>query len=127
MTAVRTVEPDHDATPVSEEQQPASRRAGPVATVLLVPVRFYRKWISPALPPSCRFTPSCSAYAVEALTTHGALRGTWLTARRLLRCGPWHPGGYDPVPERRSRQADPLDTAEPAASTQPTRQIPVKE
>src|SRR5437660_86550 len=74
-------------------------RPGPVAWVLLVPVRVYRRFISPILPPSCRFHPSCSAYAVEALTKHGALRGSWLALRRLLRCGPWHPGGYDPVPE----------------------------
>jgi uncharacterized protein len=79
-----------------------SRKAGPVARVLLVPVNFYRRWISPVLPPSCRFEPSCSAYAVEALTVHGALRGSWLAVRRLLRCGPWHPGGYDPVPPHRN-------------------------
>ncbi|MFC4854894.1 membrane protein insertion efficiency factor YidD [Actinophytocola glycyrrhizae] len=84
------------------EHGTATRRPGPVARVLLVPVNFYRRWISPVLPPSCRFEPSCSAYAVEALTTHGALRGFWLTVRRLLRCGPWHPGGYDPVPEKQS-------------------------
>jgi putative membrane protein insertion efficiency factor len=64
-------------------------------------VGVYRRWISPLLPPSCRFHPSCSAYAAEALTVHGALRGSWLALRRLLRCGPWHPGGYDPVPPRR--------------------------
>lgn len=73
-------------------------RPGLAARVLLAPVRGYRKWISPVLPPSCRFYPSCSAYAVEAITTHGALRGLWLAVRRLLRCGPWHPGGLDPVP-----------------------------
>jgi putative membrane protein insertion efficiency factor len=76
-------------------------RPGAVARVLLAPVHGYRKWISPVLPPACRFHPSCSAYAVEALTEHGALRGTWLALRRLLRCGPWHPGGLDPVPPRR--------------------------
>jgi putative membrane protein insertion efficiency factor len=81
---------------------PATRRPGPVAWLLLLPVRFYRRVISPLLPPSCRFYPSCSAYAVEALTVHGALRGTWLTLRRLARCGPWHPGGLDPVPPRRT-------------------------
>lgn len=76
-------------------------RPGPVASALLFVVNIYRRWISPFLPPSCRFTPSCSAYAVDALTTHGALRGSWLALRRLLRCGPWHPGGWDPVPPRR--------------------------
>ena len=90
---------------MAEPSHPAddAPRPGPIARVLLVLVRFYRTWISPLLPPSCRFEPSCSAYAVDALSTHGALRGTWLTVRRLLRCGPWHPGGWDPVPPRRSR------------------------
>lgn len=83
------------------EQERASARPGPVAWVLLLPVHAYRRFISPFLPPSCRFEPSCSAYAVEALTVHGALRGCWLTLRRLLRCGPWHSGGWDPVPPRR--------------------------
>jgi uncharacterized protein len=98
----------------TEDQAAPKRKAGPVARVLLVPINFYRKWISPALPPSCRFEPSCSAYAVEALTTHGALRGFWLTVRRLLRCGPWHPGGYDPVPPRHTDLDEPatdVDTA----------------
>ncbi|HWC80151.1 MAG TPA: membrane protein insertion efficiency factor YidD [Pseudonocardiaceae bacterium] len=63
-------------------------------------VNFYRRWISPLLPPACRFHPSCSAYAAEALMVHGAVRGTGLAVRRLLKCGPWHPGGYDPVPPR---------------------------
>ncbi len=76
----------------------APTEPGTVARLLLALVGFYRRFISPALPPSCRFTPSCSAYAVEALRTHGALRGSWSTLRRLLRCGPWHPGGHDPVP-----------------------------
>ena len=74
-------------------------RPGPVAYVLLLPIRFYRKFISPFLPPSCRFYPSCSAYAVEALTRFGAARGSYLAARRLLRCGPWSDPGRDPVPE----------------------------
>jgi len=73
-------------------------RRSTLARVALTAVRAYRRWISPARPPACRFTPSCSAYAVEAIERHGALRGGWLTARRLLRCGPWHPGGHDPVP-----------------------------
>lgn len=79
------------------------RRPSPFAWVLLAPVYVYRKVISPFLPQLCRFYPSCSAYAVEALTEHGLFRGGWLTLRRLLRCGPWHPGGLDPVPPRRNR------------------------
>jgi putative membrane protein insertion efficiency factor len=66
--------------------------------VLLAVVRFYRTAISPALAPSCRYTPSCSAYAVEAIELHGAGRGSWLALRRLLRCHPFHAGGHDPVP-----------------------------
>jgi len=86
------------AAPIEE---PAGKtRPGPVAWVLLLPIRFYRKAISPFLPPACRFYPSCSAYAVEALTRHGAGRGSYLAARRLLRCGPWTPPGRDPVPEK---------------------------
>jgi uncharacterized protein len=61
-------------------------------------VRGYRYFISPLLPPACRFHPNCSAYAELALERHGAMRGGWLAARRLCRCGPWHPGGFDPVP-----------------------------
>jgi putative membrane protein insertion efficiency factor len=61
-------------------------------------VQGYRWLVRPLLPPACRFHPSCSEYAEEALARHGAWRGSWLTARRLCRCGPWHPGGYDPVP-----------------------------
>ena len=61
-------------------------------------IRGYQAAISPLLPPSCRFHPSCSQYALEAVTRHGALRGSWLAARRLARCHPFHPGGYDPVP-----------------------------
>lgn len=68
------------------------------ARVLVAPIRFYQRFISPVIPPSCRFTPSCSEYAVQALQIHGAWRGTWLALRRLLRCAPWHPGGWDPVP-----------------------------
>lgn len=61
-------------------------------------VRLYRYLLAPLLAPACRFHPSCSAYADEAIDVHGALKGGWLTARRLCRCGPWHPGGLDPVP-----------------------------
>ncbi|WP_083915558.1 membrane protein insertion efficiency factor YidD [Demetria terragena] len=69
-------------------------------TPLVVIVRFYQKWISPMTPPTCRFTPSCSAYALTALRRHGLLRGTWLAIRRVLRCHPWNPGGVDHVPPR---------------------------
>ena len=61
-------------------------------------VRAYRYALSPMLPPACRFHPSCSEYAEQALERHGALRGSWLAARRVCRCGPWHDGGCDPVP-----------------------------
>lgn len=67
-------------------------------TILVLLVRGYQVSISPLLPPSCRYFPSCSAYAVEALERHGALKGSWLAARRILRCHPFTPGGYDPVP-----------------------------
>ncbi|ENA35911.1 MULTISPECIES: membrane protein insertion efficiency factor YidD [Pseudomonas] len=66
--------------------------------VLIVLLRGYQLFISPMIGPRCRFYPSCSHYAIEALQTHGALRGSWLTIRRLLRCHPFHPGGIDPVP-----------------------------
>lgn len=65
---------------------------------LIVLVRFYQICISPLNPPSCRFTPTCSQYALEALRKYGPLKGTWLAARRLLRCHPWGGSGYDPVP-----------------------------
>jgi len=71
-----------------------------VNQVLRALVRAYRYFISPLLPAACRFYPSCSAYAEQALEDHGVLRGGWLAAHRVCRCGPWHPGGYDPVPMR---------------------------
>jgi putative membrane protein insertion efficiency factor len=66
--------------------------------LLVALIRAYRAVIAPSLSPRCRFVPSCSAYALEALTTYGALRGSWLTVRRLARCHPFHRGGVDPVP-----------------------------
>jgi len=74
--------------------------------VVALPIIAYRRWISPAMPARCRFYPSCSAYALEAVTTHGAVRGLYLATRRLLRCHPFHPGGYDPVPPLRGRRKD---------------------
>jgi uncharacterized protein len=69
-----------------------------IGRALLAGIRFYSRAISPALPPRCRFYPTCSAYAAEAISRHGAARGSWLAVRRLAKCAPWHPGGYDPVP-----------------------------
>ncbi len=66
--------------------------------LLLLPIYFYRSCISPFTPPSCRFTPTCSAYAVEAIKKHGPLKGLYLAVRRILRCHPWGGSGYDPVP-----------------------------
>lgn len=66
--------------------------------VMLGAIRFYRKWLSPLKPPSCRYVPTCSAYGLEAIQRYGPLRGGWMTLRRILRCHPFHKGGYDPVP-----------------------------
>ena len=71
--------------------------------VLVGLVRAYQLLVSPLLGPTCRYYPSCSAYAVEALQVHGAIRGSWLAARRLLRCHPWSEGGVDHVPPRAGR------------------------
>lgn len=66
--------------------------------IMLGMIRFYRRFISPMFPPCCRFTPTCSVYALEAIQKYGALKGGYLAVRRILRCNPFHPGGYDPVP-----------------------------
>lgn len=73
--------------------------------VLLAPIAFYRRFISPLkASASCRFHPTCSAYAMEAIKVHGALRGSWLSLRRILKCHPFHPGGFDPVPPHASQE-----------------------
>lgn len=74
------------------------RMANLVRKIFVLPIRFYQRFLSPFLPKRCRFYPSCSQYAVEAILRYGLLRGSFLALRRLLRCGPWHPGGYDPLP-----------------------------
>ena len=66
--------------------------------LLTAPIHFYRHYISPLTPPACRFTPTCSQYAIEAIEKHGPIRGLWLALRRLLRCHPWGGSGYDPGP-----------------------------
>ena len=73
------------------------RARAPLARLLMLPIRAWRL-VSVHLPPRCRFYPSCSQYALEALAVHGAGRGTWLAVRRVGRCHPWHEGGLDPVP-----------------------------
>ncbi len=77
-------------------------------------IRAYQRFLSPCLPATCRFTPTCSAYAAEALRTQGLARGARLALRRILRCHPWHAGGYDPVPTRDASPAtsEPLITGE---------------
>jgi uncharacterized protein len=67
-----------------------------ILAILLI--RFYQRFISPNLPNTCRFTPSCSAYTLTSIERYGLLRGGWMGAKRIGRCHPWHPGGYDPVP-----------------------------
>jgi len=67
-------------------------------TIFIFAIRGYQKFISPLLPPSCRFYPSCSEYACQAVAKFGAMKGSWLAAKRLLRCHPYHAGGFDPVP-----------------------------
>lgn len=77
-----------------------------VKQCLKLPIHAYRRWISPLKPPTCRFYPSCSAYALEALDQHGALKGSWLAVKRICKCHPFHPGGIDPVPPPRKRGPD---------------------
>lgn len=72
--------------------------------ILKIPVILYRKWLSPLKPPTCRFYPTCSKYALDAIETHGALYGGWLAVRRICRCHPFHPGGVDPVPPVRNKK-----------------------
>lgn len=67
-------------------------------TIAVFPIKVYRRAISPLFPPTCRFYPTCSAYALTAIERHGVVRGGWLALRRIGRCHPWNPGGYDPVP-----------------------------
>jgi len=71
-----------------------------VRQIGILPIRFYQWVVSPLLPASCRYLPTCSDYAAEALATHGLMTGIWLTAKRLLRCHPWGGSGYDPVPDK---------------------------
>ena len=73
-------------------------------TLLMKVIRFYQIAISPLKPPTCRFYPTCSHYGLEAIKVHGALKGSWLTIIRILKCHPFHPGGFDPVPEKKEKR-----------------------
>ena len=88
--------------PISRAWHTFSRLLNPfsrlLVAILVASIRFYQRFISPLTPPSCRFTPTCSQYALEALRKHGPLRGLYLAVRRILRCHPWGGSGYDPVP-----------------------------
>ena len=83
-------------------------RAGEMTVVRgsIFAIQLYRHMVSPLRPPTCRFTPTCSQYAVDALTEYGLVRGSGMAAIRLAKCGPWHRGGWDPVPERRGAGAE---------------------
>lgn len=78
-------------------------------------IQLYRHMVSPLRPPTCRFVPTCSQYAVEALTEHGLIRGSWLAVTRLAKCGPWHRGGWDPIPEHTNSEDGSDARCSPAA------------
>lgn len=82
--------------------------AAVLTALLLWPIRAYKLVVSPLLPPTCRFHPSCSVYAMGAIAVHGPVRGLYLAVRRIARCHPFHPGGLDPVPPRAGRTAEDL-------------------
>jgi putative membrane protein insertion efficiency factor len=83
-----------------------------VKVLLLALLRGYKRWLSPLLPPACRFEPTCSVFAMQAIERFGPFRGTWMAAKRLARCQPMHPGGYDPVPELPGAETPALPNAE---------------
>jgi putative membrane protein insertion efficiency factor len=89
---------DHVSRTATEDRRVIGGLAGVPRFLLILGVRLYQVALSPLLGGSCRYFPSCSAYAIEALERHGAARGSWLAIRRIGRCHPFRPGGYDPVP-----------------------------
>jgi putative membrane protein insertion efficiency factor len=99
-------------------------RHSPAGRFLLAVVGFYARAISPALPARCRFYPTCSAYAAEAIARHGALRGGWLALRRLVKCAPWHPGGVDLVPG--TGPVAPMTTRSPGTTDRATPPAPLR-
>jgi putative membrane protein insertion efficiency factor len=80
-------------------------------------IRFYQRALSPLFPPSCRFFPTCSHYTYQALERFGIWRGGWMSAQRICRCHPWHPGGFDPVPEKEALKKEALESASEALVT----------
>jgi putative membrane protein insertion efficiency factor len=97
-------------------EAPVRSQPGPARRLATAPIRAYRALVSPLLGQRCRFHPSCSAYAVEAVERHGVARGFWLAVRRVARCHPLHPGGYDPVPAPRHGDVAEVDSAKELAS-----------
>jgi uncharacterized protein len=75
-----------------------------ISKMLVGFIRFYQIFISPLKPPTCRFYPTCSHYGIQAIQRFGPIKGTWLTIKRIVKCHPFHPGGMDPVPEKKERQ-----------------------
>ena len=75
--------------------------------IAILPLRFYKRFVSPLLPPACRYLPTCSEYAMEAVMAHGLFRGGWLAIKRICRCHPWGGSGYDPVPPPRRKKGRP--------------------
>jgi uncharacterized protein len=109
-----TVDPGQAVGPGKHGVGPGKqgRKLSAAGRVLVVLLHGYRRFISPLLGPRCRFYPSCSAYALEAVQLHGALRGSWLAARRLGKCHPFHPGGIDPVPGSKLAAAEADESAD---------------
>ncbi|NBD22714.1 membrane protein insertion efficiency factor YidD [Paenibacillus sp. T1] len=108
------IEADKPCAPARPKRRHAAERSAAMRTIIKAPIHVYRRFISPIKPPTCRFYPSCSAYALEAIDKHGPLRGSWLAAKRICRCHPFHPGGIDYVPPTREelarRPTAPLDS-----------------
>ncbi|GAA4757460.1 hypothetical protein GCM10023199_41390 [Actinomycetospora chibensis] len=100
---VRRASATESPAPADAPDDGPAGRPSIAVRVLVAVLGFYRRWISPMFPPSCRFHPTCSAYGIEALRTHGVVIGTGLTLVRVAKCAPWHPGGLDPVPPRGHR------------------------
>ncbi|MEI6251252.1 MAG: membrane protein insertion efficiency factor YidD [Mycobacteriaceae bacterium] len=96
---------------------------GGLARAVIAAIEAYRHMISPLRPPTCRFMPTCSQYAVDAVTEYGVLRGGWLAMRRLGKCGPWHRGGWDPIPERSGAGDGSLPAGRSEATRESTPQL----